>query len=70
MTNARQRLLVTGLVQGVGFRPFVYRLAQQLTLSGLVRNTSEGVVIKVQGTSETIDAFRVRLQQEGPHRPA
>ncbi len=45
----RLRVRVRGLVQGVGFRPFVHRLATQYRLSGFVRNDAEGVLIEVQG---------------------
>ncbi len=48
---------VTGIVQGVGFRPFVYGLAGRLKLTGWVRNTSAGVDIQVDGTAEVIDSF-------------
>jgi hydrogenase maturation protein HypF len=57
---------VTGVVQGVGFRPFVYSLAKRLALNGWVRNTSAGVDIEVDGSPETIEAFIVSLQKEAP----
>ena len=53
----RRRLTVSGRVQGVGFRPTVYRLAVERGLSGLVRNTPEGVLIEIQGPGEKILAF-------------
>jgi len=62
----RRRLVVTGQVQGVGFRPFVFRLAESLALVGLVRNAPEGVVIEVQGPAGQIDAFARRLEAEQP----
>src|SRR5512137_3033594 len=46
----RVRLEVSGVVQGVGFRPHVYRLARELGLSGFVRNSAAGVEIEVEGT--------------------
>ena len=52
-----RRLLVRGIVQGVGFRPFVYQLARRLQLAGEVANTSEGVVVHVEGPLPALDAF-------------
>ncbi|HEV2758816.1 MAG TPA: carbamoyltransferase HypF, partial [Acidimicrobiales bacterium] len=62
----RRRLRVTGTVQGVGFRPFVYRLAADLGLSGWVGNDSLGVVVEAEGTAEALDALAVRLRHEAP----
>ncbi len=62
----RRRLTVTGAVQGVGFRPFVYRLALDEALTGEVRNTPEGVVIHIQGPDGSLDRFAQRLQGELP----
>ncbi|MDQ3570463.1 MAG: carbamoyltransferase HypF [Actinomycetota bacterium] len=62
----RRRLRVTGTVQGVGFRPFVYRQAVDLQLAGYVGNDSEGVVIEVEGTPEHLDELCRRLQEEPP----
>ncbi|MBN1278417.1 MAG: acylphosphatase, partial [Chlorobiaceae bacterium] len=45
----RRRATVSGIVQGVGFRPFVYRLAIAIGLDGFVRNTASGVLLEVQG---------------------
>jgi hydrogenase maturation protein HypF len=50
-------ILIKGIVQGVGFRPFVYRSAQKYKLPGFVKNTSRGVILEVEGVGETIDAF-------------
>lgn len=58
------RLLVTGIVQGVGFRPFVQRLAMQLKLPGWVRNTSDGVCILLP--ADAVDMFQQRLVAELP----
>lgn len=60
----RLRCRVRGQVQGVGFRPFVYRLARELGLSGWVRNDASGVELEVQGNG--LDAFLARLQSEAP----
>ena len=53
----RLRLVVRGAVQGVGFRPFVYRLATQLRLTGWVTNTPQGVFLEVEGPVEKLKAF-------------
>jgi len=58
----RQRISVTGRVQGVGFRPFVYRLASELALTGFVYNDRKGVIIEVQGPGTRLTAFAGRLQ--------
>ncbi|MHC4243266.1 MAG: carbamoyltransferase HypF, partial [Planctomycetota bacterium] len=58
----RQRIFITGCVQGVGFRPAVYRLACRLGLSGFVYNDTKGVTVELQGKEEKIDEFLVRLQ--------
>jgi hydrogenase maturation protein HypF len=57
---------VAGVVQGVGFRPFVYSLATSLGLSGLVGNDVDGVFIEVEGSAETAAKFLVLLEQEAP----
>ena len=58
----RQRILITGRVQGVGFRPAVYSIARKLGLSGFVYNDTKGVTIELQGGEEKITEFFVRLQ--------
>jgi hydrogenase maturation protein HypF len=64
--RAAVRLLVRGQVQGVGFRPFIYRLAQQCQLGGSVANGPAGVVIEIEGAPEALTRFRQRLLQEAP----
>jgi len=60
------RISVEGAVQGVGFRPFVYRLARRLGITGLVWNSSGGVVIEAQGSGESLKAFLRCLSDEKP----
>src|SRR6478752_6456983 len=64
--RGRHRLSVTGVVQGVGFRPFVYSLARRLGLSGSVANISAGVVIEVEGPEDALAAFMDLLSSEAP----
>ncbi len=59
---------IRGAVQGVGFRPFVYRLAGELSLPGWVINSAAGVVVEVEGRAETLQQFLVRLERERPPR--
>ena len=62
----RQRFTVVGVVQGVGFRPFVHRIATELGLAGFVGNDSGAVFIEVQGPIARIDEFGRRLSAEAP----
>ncbi len=59
---------ISGAVQGVGFRPFVYRLATELHLRGWVNNNAQGVAIAVEGNQQTLDLFLERLPKEKPAR--
>jgi hydrogenase maturation protein HypF len=68
MNGARVKIVVRGAVQGVGFRPFVYRLATALELSGWVSNTGQGVFIDVEGDAASIRSFLARLEKEKPPR--
>lgn len=61
-----QRIRVTGVVQGVGFRPFVWRLAQQLQLSGWVRNDAQGVELLAQGEAAQLTELLERLRSDAP----
>ena len=65
-TIERRRVVVTGVVQGVGFRPFVHRLAQRHGLAGFVRNDARGVEIEVEGEAAALDAFAASLAGEPP----
>jgi hydrogenase maturation protein HypF len=62
----RLRLAVRGAVQGVGFRPFVYRLATELGLAGWVSNDPRGVQVEVEGEEGALERFRARLVAEAP----
>ena len=62
----RRAFRVSGIVQGVGYRPFVYRLAEEYALSGWVLNDSAGVGIEAEGTAAALDAFAVALADDAP----
>ncbi len=62
----RLHLRVTGTVQGVGFRPFVHRIASARGLSGWVRNDGTGVQIEVEGPEEAVEGFRRDLEDDAP----
>ena len=64
--HQRVQVTVEGTVQGVGFRPFVYRLAQELELSGWVTNTRSGVLIEAEGDAGGIESFLMRLKENAP----
>ncbi len=64
----RLKITLHGAVQGVGFRPFVFRLATGMGLKGWVNNSAEGVFIEVEGPKAELDRFLVRLQNEKPPR--
>ena len=62
----RRRIRVRGIVQGVGFRPFVYGLAQRQKLGGFVRNDGEGVLIEVEGETAALDGLLAALATQAP----
>src|SRR5215217_5786416 len=66
MTLTRARVRVEGIVQGVGFRPFVHALAGRLGLAGLVGNDAGGVFVEVEGAAETVERFLEALAAEAP----
>jgi hydrogenase maturation protein HypF len=61
-----RRIALTGTVQGVGFRPFVYRLAHEAGVTGRVRNDAGGVTIEAFGSAAALEAFVARLRTDGP----
>ena len=69
MTNVRKKITVQGQVQGIGFRPFVYRLAAELGLTGFVYNYTQGVIIEIQGDKDDTGKFIDRLKQGGREIP-
>jgi hydrogenase maturation protein HypF len=62
----RRTVAVSGIVQGVGFRPFVHGLANRFGLSGFVRNHTGGVLIEVEGRSDSLDQFLHELASSPP----
>lgn len=64
--EANRRAELTGVIQGVGFRPFVYQLAHRYDLKGFVENSSLGVTLEVEGKKHAIEAFLKALQSELP----
>lgn len=64
--NQRVRVRVEGVVQGVGFRPYVHRLAVELGLGGFVRNDASGALIEAEGRPDAIDSLLARLRAEAP----
>ena len=65
-TNRRIRIRLRGIVQGVGFRPFVHNLALKLDLTGYVLNSSAGLVAEVEGDPDAVDAFVAALKEDPP----
>jgi hydrogenase maturation protein HypF len=65
---ARLRVVIRGAVQGVGFRPFVYRLAREIGLVGWVNNSPQGVFIEVEGDQRRLASFLLRIEREKPPR--
>jgi len=63
---SRLRITLRGAVQGVGFRPFVYRLATEMVLTGWVLNSSAGLVVEVEGAADQLELFELRLERERP----
>jgi len=62
----RRQIRVEGIVQGVGYRPFVYALATRLSVSGCVSNDSQGVSIEAEGERDNVDQFLAALSRAAP----
>ncbi|UCH45507.1 MAG: carbamoyltransferase HypF, partial [Nitrospiraceae bacterium] len=62
----RLKITISGLVQGMGFRPFIHRLATELRLSGYVLNNTEGVLIEAEGEKSSLDEFLIRIDRDKP----
>jgi hydrogenase maturation protein HypF len=63
---SRSQVLIHGAVQGVGFRPFVYRLATEMGLTGWVSSSPQGIVIEIEGPKSHLDAFLIRVSHQRP----
>jgi hydrogenase maturation protein HypF len=66
--HARIHIAIRGAVQGVGFRPFIYRLASELHLAGWVLNSPQGVFTEAEGERASLEAFIIRIEREKPPR--
>jgi hydrogenase maturation protein HypF len=66
LANERLRFRISGVVQGVGFRPFVYRLARERGLAGFVLNDGSGVLVEAEGPSPSLQDFAASLREEAP----
>jgi len=64
----RIRIIIRGAVQGVGFRPYVYRLAEKMHVKGWVSNSPQGVLIEAEGPKPLLDEFLIRVQNDRPPR--
>ncbi|MHB1687839.1 MAG: acylphosphatase, partial [Ignavibacteriaceae bacterium] len=64
--KSRVHIVIMGAVQGVGFRPFIFRLAKEMNLNGYVLNSSQGVFIEAEGNKNILDEFILRIEKERP----
>ena len=64
--STRIKIIIRGAVQGVGFRPFIYRLAQDMKLFGFVYNSSQGVFIEAENEKAVLEEFIFRIENEKP----
>ena len=62
----RIQLTIRGTLQGIGFRPFVFRLAKDLSLGGWIANTTQGTILELEGTRYHLRAFQNRITTELP----
>lgn len=62
----RYQIVINGIVQGVGFRPFIYRLAVRCGIKGWVKNTPGGVVIDAEGKKAALECFMTKIQEDSP----
>jgi hydrogenase maturation factor HypF (carbamoyltransferase family) len=67
-SHARIKIVLRGAVQGVGFRPFIYRLASELLLTGWVNNSPLGLFIEAEGPRPSLEEFLRRIDSEKPPR--
>src|SRR5919201_1575019 len=67
-SNSRLKIVVRGAVQGVGFRPFIYRLATARKLNGRVSNCTQGVFVEVEGPADVLEEFLLRVRTDKPPR--
>ncbi len=65
-TRRRLRIAIRGAVQGVGFRPYIYRLATEQSLTGWVNNSPQGVTVEVEGSPAVLQTFLLRVERERP----
>ncbi|WP_324282913.1 carbamoyltransferase HypF [Cyanobacterium aponinum UTEX 3221] len=68
MSLSRYEIKINGLVQGIGFRPFIYQLAHKLNINGWINNSSEGVTIQIECSPETLNLFIAKIKQEKPQQ--
>lgn len=68
IVKSRVKIIIRGAVQGVGFRPFVYRIAEEMNLKGWVNNSASGVFIEAEAEKTILDEFVLRIQNEKPPR--
>ena len=66
MSTEALEITVSGIVQGVGYRPFVFRLAHEMGVTGWILNDIEGIIIHAEVETDALDAFVVRLSNEEP----